>query len=173
MEHVFDSFIFKFQVYFRKSFSQLLFHLVYYLITISSCCNLSVDNNTIFCSSYFSIIRRNTGLVVLVEIMSQQEMIYVFLFNDQLPRIFKVVKAIITVEPTVLSYRKGRPESFNRQSVINSWAKNLKRLWEQSLGTNFTKIIRTIQCQIGKILGDYVKFMKRHSQKSNRKMTKL
>ena len=120
MEHVFDSFVFKFQVYFRKSFSQLLFRLVYYLVTISSCCNLSVDNNTIFCSSYFSIIRRNTGLVVLVEIMSQQEMIYVFLFNDQLPRIFKVVKAIITVEPTVLSYRKGRPESFNRQSVINS-----------------------------------------------------
>ena len=58
-------------------------------------------------------------------------MLYVFSFNNQLPRIFEVVKALITVEPTVLSYRKGKPESLNRQSVINSCAENLKRLWEQ------------------------------------------
>ena len=37
-------------------------------------------------------------------------MIYVFSFNNQLTRIFEDVNAIITVEPTVLSYRKGRPE---------------------------------------------------------------
>ena len=62
--------IFKFQVYFRKSFSQLLFHLVDYLNIIRSCCNLRVDND-IFCSSLFSIIQRNFGLVVFVEIMRQ------------------------------------------------------------------------------------------------------
>ena len=55
-------------------------------------------------------------------------MIYVFSFNNQLPRIFEVVNAIITVEPTAFSYRKGIPESLNRQSVINSYAENLKRL---------------------------------------------
>ena len=42
--------------------------------------------------------------------MSQQEIIYVFSFNNHLPRIFVVVNTIITVEPTVLLYKKGRPE---------------------------------------------------------------
>ena len=74
---------------------------------------------------------------------------------------------MITVEPIVLSYRKGRPELLNRQSVINSCAENLKRLWEQSFGTNFIKI------QIKKTLDDYMKFMERHSKKSNRERTKL
>ena len=37
-------------------------------------------------------------------------MIYVFSFNNHLPRIFVVVNTIITVEPTVLLYKKGRPE---------------------------------------------------------------
>ena len=41
-------------------------------------------------------------------------MIYIFSFNNQLPRIFEVVTAIITVEPTVLSYRKRRSESLDR-----------------------------------------------------------
>ena len=92
-------------------------------------------------------------------------MIYVFSFNNQLPRIFEIVNAIITVEPTALSYRKGRPESLNRQSVIKSCDENLKRLWKQSYGTNFIKTIRAIKCQIRKTLDDYVKFMKRHSKK--------
>ena len=68
-------------------------------------------------------------------------MIYVFSFNNRLPRIFEIINAIITVEPTSLSYRKGRPELLNRQSVINACAENLKRLWEQSFGTNFMKAI--------------------------------
>ena len=93
MEHMSHLFIFKFQVYFRKCFSQLLFHLVYYLTTIKSCCNLSIDYKMIFCTNSFSIIRRNLGLVILVEIMSRQEMIYVFSFYNQLPRIFEVVNA--------------------------------------------------------------------------------
>ena len=63
-----------------------------------------------------------------------------------MPPIFEVVNAIITVEPAVLTYRKGRPESLNKQSVINSCAENLKRLWEQSFGTNFIKKVRTIKC---------------------------
>ena len=72
-------------------------------------------------------------------------MIYLFSLHNQLPRIFEVANAIIiTVEPTVLSYRKGIPESLNRQSVINSCAENLKRLSKQSFGTNFIKTIRTI-----------------------------
>ena len=82
-----------------------------------------------------------------------------------MPPIFEVVNAIITVEPAVLSYRKGRPESLNKQSVINSCAENLKRLWEQSFGTNFIKTIRPMKCQIRKNLDDYVKFMKKHSKK--------
>ena len=40
-------------------------------------------------------------------------MIYLFSLNNQLPRILEVVNAIITVEPTVLSCRKGIPESLN------------------------------------------------------------
>ena len=92
-------------------------------------------------------------------------MIYVFSFNNQLPRIFEVICATVTVEPTVLSYRKGRPESLNRQSVINSSAGNLKLLWEESFGINFKKTITAIECQIRKTLDDYVKFMKRHSKK--------
>ena len=92
-------------------------------------------------------------------------MLYVFSFNNQLPRIFEVVKALITVEPTVLSYRKGKPESLNRQSVINSCTENLKRLWEQSFGTNFIKTIRAIKCQIRKTLDNYEEFMKRQLKK--------
>ena len=38
-------------------------------------------------------------------------MIYAFSFNNHLRRIFVVINAIIAVEPTVLLYRKGRPES--------------------------------------------------------------
>ena len=76
--------------------------------------------------------------------MSQQEMIYIFYFNNQLSRIFKVVNAIITVELTVLSYKKGRPESLNRQSAINLCPENLKRVWEQLFGTNF---IKKVKCQ--------------------------
>lgn len=49
-------------------------------------------------------------------------MIYVFSFNNQLPFIFQVVNAMVTVEPTVTSYRKGRLESLNRQPVIYSYA---------------------------------------------------
>ena len=89
-------------------------------------------------------------------------MIYLFSFNNQLPRIFEVVNAIITVELTVLSYRKGRSESLNKQSVINSCAENLKRLWKLTFRINFIKTIRTIKCQIRKTLDDYVKSMKRH-----------
>ena len=77
-------------------------------------------------------------------------MVYIFSFNNQLPRAFDAVNAIITVEPTVFSYRKGRPESLNRQSAINSCAENLKRLWEQSLETNSIKTVRAIKFQIKK-----------------------
>ena len=45
--------------------------------------------------------------------MIEAEVIYVFSFNSQLTRTFKVVNAIIAVEPAVLSYRKGKPESLN------------------------------------------------------------
>ena len=50
-------------------------------------------------------------------------MIYVFSFNNQLPRIFVVLNAIITVEPNVLSYKKRRPESLNREYVLTHMLK--------------------------------------------------
>ena len=72
------------------------------------------------------------------------------------------------------SYYGTEKEDQNRQiDNLLICAENLKRLWEQSFGTNFIKTIKAIKCQIRKTLEDYVKFMRRHSTRSNRERIKL
>ena len=42
--------------------------------------------------------------------MAEKEKIYEFSFNNQLPRVYDVVNAIISVEPGAVHHKKGKPE---------------------------------------------------------------
>ena len=65
--------------------------------------------------------------------MEQHEMSHIFSFNNELPSIFEAVNPIYShCWIDVILHRNGRPQSLNRQSILNSCAENLKQLDEQS-----------------------------------------
>ena len=100
------------------------------------------------------------------------ETLYEFGFSSQLPRVFEVVNAIISVEPGAASHKTGQSESLSRLSVIHSAATKIRTLWVEAFSEEHVKTINAVKHQIRKSLENYSKFMKKGKSLTRREKLK-
>ena len=85
---------------------------------------------------------------------------YEFSFNDQLPRIFEVVKALFSAEPGAAWIKKDRKDSAPVSSAIHECCSKLQTEWEKAFGAGTIKTLKSIKKTVRKHLLDYASVSK-------------
>ena len=83
---------------------------------------------------------------------------YEFAFNNQLPRVFEVVNAIIAVDPSAAHTRAA--DSLDKKAAVHAAARALEKLWGEAFAACHVKSINAIKNHINNILSKYHNFMK-------------
>ena len=83
---------------------------------------------------------------------------YEFAFNNQVPRVFEVINAIIAVKPGAAYTRAAH--SLHKKAAVHAAARVLEKLWSEAFSACHIKSINAIKNNINSILTKYHNSMK-------------